>query len=135
VAEPHAVSTLQDHDLLYASNELLDAFSFLRDDSLPPFEWPEPGEPAAETVELAHIVEFLRSVGHDILYVNVSSPDMTTLGLHTVRVLIPGFQPIDFGWNERRLGGERMFDIPYRLGVTAGPTTPGLLNPMPHPLA
>jgi ribosomal protein S12 methylthiotransferase accessory factor len=135
VAEPHAVSTLQDHDLLYASNALLDAFSFLRANPLSPFEWPDPGESAAEIEELACIVEFLRSAGHDILYVNVSSPDMAALGLHTVRVLIPGFQPIDFGWNERRLGGDRMFDIPYRLGVTAAPTTPALLNPLPHPLA
>jgi len=131
------VSDLEDHDLLYAAKELLGAFDFLHAKGLPVFEWPEAEAPprADELEQLGRMIEFLSAAGQDLLYVNLSSPDLATLGLHTVRVLIPGLQPIDFGWNERRLGGERLFELPHRLGFTVAPTTPDVLNPFPHPLA
>jgi ribosomal protein S12 methylthiotransferase accessory factor len=60
---------------------------------------------------------------------------MQQLGLHTVRAILPGFQPIHFGWNDVRLAGERLYDLPRRLGFTTARTTPAHLNDDPHPLA
>jgi hypothetical protein len=60
---------------------------------------------------------------------------MRQLRLHTVRVVIPEFQPIDFGWGQTRLGGKRMFELPHRLGLSARPTTVASVNDLPHPLA
>ena len=135
VADPHAVAELEDHDLLYAAPELLHAFDFLHRDSLATLSRPEPREPEPEVDRLGRLVEHLRTAGQDLLYVNLTSPDMGGLGLHTVRVLIPRFQPIDFGWKEQRLGGERLFELPVRLGFTSVPTAPETLNSFPHPLA
>jgi hypothetical protein len=50
-------------------------------------------------------------------------------------VIVPGFQPIHFGWDEARLGGRRLYEVPHRLGLTAAPTSPQELNADPHPLA
>jgi ribosomal protein S12 methylthiotransferase accessory factor len=56
------------------------------------------------------------------------------LGLRTVRVIVPGFQPLHFG-HEPRLGGRRLYELPRRLGISEVPARPELLNTDPHPLA
>jgi ribosomal protein S12 methylthiotransferase accessory factor len=133
VQDPHRVSTLPDHDLLYASTQMLSAFDFLRSFG--------PGEPVSRTnaptdsEKLDLIVNHFRSDGGDILYCNLTPPDMAALGLYTARVLLPGFQPIDFGWSERRLGGRRLFDLPVRLNLATGPSSASSLNSLPHPVA
>ena len=60
---------------------------------------------------------------------------LARLGLFTARVIVPGFQPIHFGWKETRLGGTRLFDLAHRLGLRSRPATPADLNDDPHPLA
>jgi ribosomal protein S12 methylthiotransferase accessory factor len=60
---------------------------------------------------------------------------MQKLGLHTVRVIIPGMQPIHFGHEHIRLGGKRLFEMPHRLGLKSRIATPSDLNVNPHPLA
>jgi ribosomal protein S12 methylthiotransferase accessory factor len=52
-----------------------------------------------------------------------------------VRVLATGLQPIHFGWGQERLGGRRLFELPFRLGFAPGPRGEADLNPCPHPLA
>lgn len=139
VGDPHEVSSLQDHDLLYASRALLPAFDFLPLNDLVPLDWRSDalGAPVSEAplARLTRIVTHFRDVGQDLLYRDLTPPDMQAFGLHTVRVLAPGFQPIDFGWKERRLGGTRLFDLPRRLGFTAAPLRAADLNDLPHPLA
>ena len=70
----------------------------------------------------------------DLIYYNLTPPDMSRFNLYTVRVILPDFQPIHFGWNERRLAGRRLYELPYQLGQSPAPTTPATLNPDPHPL-
>jgi hypothetical protein len=50
-------------------------------------------------------------------------------------VILPGFQPIDFGWKERRLGGARLYRLPFDLGLRPTMTDWDDLNDDPHPLA
>lgn len=129
------VETLDDHDLLYASRESLPNMAFLLDQESQDFagqvgnDRTDPGE------SLARFVERLRATGSDLLYVNLTPPDMASLHLYTVRVILPGFQPIDFGWKERRLAGERLYSLPRTLGLRANTTTRGELHDAPHPLA
>ena len=139
VADPHKVSSLDDHDLLYASEAMTSAFDFLALDTVQPSDWDRDAldEPIPDTValQLARIVGHFRSLGGEVLYADLTPMDMRALGLHTARVVIPELQPIDFGWKELRIGGSRLFELPHRLGLTDAPTTVSQLNDLPHPLA
>lgn len=124
--DPSQVTTLEDHALLYA--EPSDAFAFLEGE---PMAWP----PAPADDPLPAILEHFRAVDQEVAYVNLTSPDLEPLGLHTARALLPGFQPIAFGSHERRLGGRRLYELPWRLGLREAPTDAASLNPLPHPIA
>ncbi len=134
VADPRLVSSLQDHDLLYAARESAGAFDFLRGAQPVPLSGGvDTSVGPAEKLRL--LVDHFRIGGGELLYVNLTSHDLEGFGLHAARVIIPDFQPIDFGWKERRLGGERLYELPRRLGFTPARTTPERLNPAPHPIS
>lgn len=135
VADPHLVKTLDDHDLLYASRKTIAALDFLLKQPSEPFDWQASRCDAAPLDKLQRLVEHCRAEGWDLIYVNLTPTDMQKLGLHTVRAILPDFQPIHFGWKEPRLAGKRLYDLPRRLGFTATSTTPAQLNDDPHPLA
>ena len=122
---------MEDHALLYAHPSTAWAFRFLFGE---PRRW-APGPRIDSATKLRRIVEHFRSVGQDVLYVDLTPSDMASLGVFTSRVVVPGFQPIWFGRGERRLGGRRMFEFAFRQGLRKAVTEPGDLNPMPHPIA
>ncbi|HEX6674666.1 MAG TPA: YcaO-like family protein [Actinomycetes bacterium] len=132
--DPRRVSTPDDHALLYGDPRSAGALGFLRQSPLAAQDWAAP-DGAGTGGRLERIVAALRSQSSDVLYRDLTPPDMARLGLRSARVLVPGFQPIHFGWKEPRLGGRRLYDLPYRLGVTPAPTTPATVNRDPHPLA
>lgn len=122
---PQLVATLEDHALLYARREALGALDFLLERPLTPYAWPP-----APADELAALVAHLRASGDELLFHNLSPPDLAALGIYTARAIVPGYQPIDFGWGGTRLGGTRMFELPQRLGMASAG-----LNLFPHPFA
>lgn len=130
-ANPAAVKTLEDHALLYADPAMAFAFDFLEGGRA---EWPE-SRVASTATALSAVLDHFRAVGQDVLYVNLTPRDLEPLGLFTVRALLPGFQPIWFGRGERRLGGRRLFELPFRLGLRDAPADLESLNPLPHPIA
>jgi len=132
--DPRRVATINDHDLLYASRAALPRLAFWLDLEEQPFDWQDVSN-EARSESLPRFVEWLTATGHDLLYVNLTPADMAEFGLYTARAILPGFQPIDFGWKERRLGGRRVHEIPVRLGFRQHPGDVAGLNPDPHPLA
>ncbi len=133
-ADPRLVATLEDHALLYAHPASRAALGFLLEQPIEPYCWP--AAPALGAVEqIERLAGFLRAEGSDLLYRNLTPPELAGHGLHVVRVLIPDLQPIDFGWAGRRLGGARLFQLPRRLGLAQADATPAQLNPYLHPLA
>ncbi len=132
VANPETTRTLEDHALLYADPSMAFAFDFLDGERA---EWPEGRAPSSPAAALSAVLDHFRSVGQDVLYVNLTPRDLEPLGLFTVRALLPGFQPIWFGRGERRLGGRRLFELPFRLGLRDAPADLESLNPLPHPIA
>jgi len=134
VADPHGVSRLQDHDLLYASPEMVRGFDFLEGGAPFPLEAGATAvaDPAAK---LAALVAFFRAQGWDLLYIDLTPPELGALSLHAARVIIPDFQPIDFGWRERRLGGDRLYELPWKLGLVPQRTNRERLNSDPHPIS
>lgn len=135
VADPHLVKTLDDHDLLYASHKTIGALDFLLKQPSEPFDWQAHRCNSTPTEKLDRLVAHCHAERWDLIYVNLTPPDMLKLGLHTVRAILPDFQPIHFGWKEPRLAGKRLYDLPRRLGFAATSSTPAQLNDDPHPLA
>ena len=130
--DPSRTETLEDHALLYANHSMAGAFAFLDGERV---GWPSAPAAGAADAALATLLDHFRSVGQDVVYVNLTSCDLEPLGLHTARAILPGFQPISFGVGERRLGGRRLYELPWRLGLRDAPSDVDSLNPLPHPIA
>jgi ribosomal protein S12 methylthiotransferase accessory factor len=69
----------------------------------------------------------LARAGLDVIVVDQTSPEQELLGLRTVRVVVPGLLPMDFGWSR-----QRALRMP-RLRAT-GPGD-GALRLVPHPFS
>jgi ribosomal protein S12 methylthiotransferase accessory factor len=129
------VRALDDHASFFFSAERLAELAFL-------LEPPVRAQPAAAVSngvaradKLRVLVDALGRAGYDPAYVDVTTPDLAGYPLHVVRALVPGLQPIHFGYGQERLGGARLFDMPRRLGYAGAMRTEADINRCPHPLA
>jgi ribosomal protein S12 methylthiotransferase accessory factor len=107
-------------DFLWKSKQRID-FDDLPNDAT--------GRPADD---LHTMCEKIRGAGHQVLLVDLTSPDIEPLGLTALRALIPGFHPLTMGYSIRALGGKRLAEVPAKL------KQPGISpdrgdNPSPHP--
>lgn len=134
LADPNNVEDLEDHDLLYGVRDKIHAFDFLFNQPVVDFNWRNQEEKTpAEQLQI--LIDFLAGQKSDLIYYNLTPPDMQQLGLYTTKVIIPGFQPIHFGHKNIRLGGNRLFELPQKLGFRKSRVRIDELNPNPHPLA
>jgi ribosomal protein S12 methylthiotransferase accessory factor len=129
---PSTVVEIQDHSGLYHSR-----------DFLPALEWLWRGATQSAAVDLPSygsgnveqnisvLVREVESVGGEAVYVDLTSSDVESVGVHVVRVLCTRLQPIAFGYGLDRLAGPRLLDatVRPRFRGTTG------LNHYPHPLA
>lgn len=131
--DPNHVVTFRDHLCFYQNREKNRHAGFLTD-AAASCEFGE-GPYATRTLdtgqELTEVLD--RLSGYRPIVVDCTTPLLKTAGLHAIRVLIPGLQPLNAGFRFRVLGGERLFSIPRILGITDRDTTMGELNPWPHP--
>ena len=129
------VRKIEDHSALFAEPERLGELAFLletprrrRVDELPDLAT---GDVAAD---LAATVARLERVGSRVASVDLTTPDVRALGIHVVRAVATGLQPIHFGFRQERLGGRRLFEAPRAMGHGVHVRTARDLNPCPHPL-
>jgi ribosomal protein S12 methylthiotransferase accessory factor len=130
------VHTLDDHSAFMSQMERRHEFAFLwqsgetkRVDELP--SWSN----GDVVQDLARCAAELAVMGHPPAYVELTTPDLVDYDVHVVRVIAPGLQPVHFGHGQERLGGERLFKLPQKLGFADRVRTDSDLNPCPHPLA
>lgn len=72
------------------------------------------------------------STGHRVVVASLTSPDVATLGLSVVRVVVPGLHPLFMGHQVRALGGKRLREVPTSMGYE--PAHPeGDDQNLPHP--
>jgi ribosomal protein S12 methylthiotransferase accessory factor len=83
--------------------------------------------------QIAALVERLARHGHEVIVVDCTAPLLAQLGLHAVKVIIPGLQPLTAGHRFRALGGRRPFTAPLEMGMADRELTIRDLNPWPHP--
>jgi ribosomal protein S12 methylthiotransferase accessory factor len=81
--------------------------------------------------DLETICRNIAATGHRVLVVDLTTPDVRELGLTALRALIPGFQPLFMSYQNRSLGGRRLWETPQRLGYQGIRPETGD-NPSPH---
>lgn len=128
------VRTRDDHAAFYAwdAHPKLTSFFFESTHSQDLSELPvlSRGSPS---LDVAAVCERLHALDHRLLVTELTTPDIASLGLHVVRVLIPGFNPTHAGHRLRALGCARRWLVPRALGYDApGPEQSD--NPAPLPL-
>jgi ribosomal protein S12 methylthiotransferase accessory factor len=84
--------------------------------------------------DIAWLAGRLAERGYEAVVMDLTTPDMASLGLSVVRVLTPELQPLHGDHHHPHLGGERVREVPVRLGVRS-PHEPPRINPYPHPFA
>ena len=129
--QPDEVCRLEDHGAAYAHPLWRDRAAFLwsaeetrRLDEMPRLP---AGEEAVSP--LAALVEELRRHHLELIAVDLTTPDVSSSGLHVVRAVVPGLQPIGFGPFGLRLGGRRLYGLAERLGRACSESE---LNADPH---
>ena len=134
-ADPAQVRTFRDHLAFYQSREKHRYADFLtqgprvrrmREASYRP-DIPDPAG------ELQALEACLASRVHDIIVVDCTVPMLAEFGLHVVKVVIPGLQPLNAGHLRRVLGGRRLYRAPVEMGLKTRESTLAELNPWPHP--
>ncbi len=91
------------------------------------------GDSAAKCIEV--VAERLRARGVTAYWVDIAPPDVKEAGLHAVSVISPELHPIDAPYRHRFLGGKRLYEAAFELGLRPAPLLPADLNPLPHPFA
>ncbi|MEU9320910.1 TOMM precursor leader peptide-binding protein [Streptomyces sp. NPDC048295] len=128
------VTTLHDHPLVYGVPEMGRHADFLlrqpdprRPLAVADLAWPDDdGAPVAADLreDLMRAVGAVAAAGFDVVVVDQTLPEQRALGLHTVKVLVPGLVPIDFGWSRQRV---------RHMPRTVSTLRNTGLNPAPHP--
>jgi ribosomal protein S12 methylthiotransferase accessory factor len=132
---PDEVKRLDDHHTAYSHPQWLTRAQFLwsstdrqRLDELAACA--RPGERPGE--QLAAAVDIMRRHGMEVIAVDLTTPDVAETGIRVVRAVIPGLQPIGFGEHAARLGGQRLYRAPCRMGYRSVPLEEHELNRDPH---
>ncbi|HEY6246712.1 MAG TPA: YcaO-like family protein [Pyrinomonadaceae bacterium] len=130
------VRTLDDHSAFLTVPERIGECSFLLDSGRVQSIEELPNHSRGNTTaDLETVVDLLRRASCRVLYADLTTPDVIDYGFRVVRAIATGLQPIHFGYGEERLGGRRLFEVPYTLGHATGVRGESDLNPCPHPLA
>ncbi|MEV7298190.1 TOMM precursor leader peptide-binding protein [Streptomyces clavifer] len=138
------VTSLHDHPLVYGVPEMGAHADFLlrQPDPRPAVDvaglrWPDATGAAVSPdlrEDLVRAVGAVTAAGFDVVVVDQTLPEQRALGLHTVKVLVPGLVPIDFGWSRQRARHMPRTRTALReAGLRGTDLTADGLNPAPHP--
>ncbi|MFG2616759.1 TOMM precursor leader peptide-binding protein [Streptomyces sp. NPDC048507] len=84
--------------------------------------------------DLLWCVRELTAAGYDVIAVDQTTPEQRRAGLCTVRAIVPGLLPIDFGWSRQRAPHmPRLRTAAVRGGLRARPLTDAEVRLVPHP--
>jgi ribosomal protein S12 methylthiotransferase accessory factor len=139
---PDEVRTIFDHAVAFGDPRAYERLGFLTAQQAPPRPLAEAGRarewPASTDLrdDLLEMVDRFRSENMEVIVVDQTGPEHRALGLHCVRVLIPGTLPLTYGHRRRRLRNlPRLLTMPYRLGHAEAPLSVAEVNQLPHPFA
>jgi ribosomal protein S12 methylthiotransferase accessory factor len=129
-----SVQTFEDHIRRYSSHEFAPATAFLdasdavkAADAVPGLE----GESVSGWIDA--LCRRVHEAGSAAYAVDVTSPDVSSLGLTVTRVIAPELCRLDVPDDARFLGGRRLYETAARLALRAGVLAEDDVNRDPHP--
>jgi ribosomal protein S12 methylthiotransferase accessory factor len=139
---PEGVRTIFDHAVAFGDPRAYERLRFLT----PPGAgakpigavggteaWPENSDLRDDLLEM---VARFRREGMEIIVVDQTSDEHRAIGLHSVKVLIPGMLPLTYGhWRRRLRNLPRLSAASRRLGHASAPLSAADINQLPHPFA
>jgi ribosomal protein S12 methylthiotransferase accessory factor len=132
--EADEVETFDDHMRYFASEDRAALAGFLEaSDQRTATQGVEPlaGDTPGELLET--LVGRLAAHRLTAYAVNVTSPDVQSLGLAVIRVVVPELCALDVSHRARFLGGRRLYTAAHAAGLLPGPVGLPDLNRLPHP--
>lgn len=90
-------------------------------------------EGATAGAQLAALCARVAAAGSTAYAVDVTAPDVRALGLAVLKVLAPELCPLDVLHRARFLGGRRLYEAAWQLGLRARPLREHDVNTEPHP--
>jgi ribosomal protein S12 methylthiotransferase accessory factor len=90
-----------------------------------------PGATVGEQIEALRAR--LRRAGTSAYLVDLTPPDVRAAGLFAVRAVAPELCPLDASHSARFLGGRRLYEAGWRLGLRSRRLDRVEVNPYPHP--
>jgi ribosomal protein S12 methylthiotransferase accessory factor len=130
---PEVFSSFDDHTLYYAPHARARSAAFLDAADATRRVGDVPELPRSPSTLIEALTARLHSRGCSAYAVDVSSPEVRTAGLAVMRVVCPELCPLDVFETARFLGGERLYRVPYELGLSDRVLAAADLNPLPHP--
>ena len=132
--EPRDIHDFDDHIRFYADPSNADRVAFL-DASTQRRHTDRIRALSGATAEdrVTAICRRLARRGASAYAVDVTSPDVRDAGLTVVRTIAPELCALDVEHDAPMLGGRRLYEEPFRLGLRPGPLTEDEINPDPHP--
>lgn len=142
LTSPDVVRTIFDHAVAFGDPRAYARLDFLT-------RSPAPARPLAEVggdrkwpayadlrEDLLDMIGRFRQENLEVIVVDQTGPEHRAIGLHCVRVLIPGTLPLTYGHRRRRLRNlPRLLTLPSRLGHAGAARSLADVNQLPHPFA
>jgi ribosomal protein S12 methylthiotransferase accessory factor len=85
------------------------------------------------TTDLRTTLDVIKPFVTDVVGIDVTTSDVDEVGFKVVRVVVPELQPMDINHRYRHLGGQRLYDVPWKLGLLPRHPDERTLNAQPHP--
>lgn len=131
--EFNSLSNFDDHVLLYCYKEMDDNIRFLIDSNTStPLRTDGSQNFGNASEKLEYCVKILGEKGFEVIYVDLTTPDIKELGYTVVKVIVPGLIPLH-GDNRPFLGSNRLYTLPQLLGYDNKKRDESDLNQAPHP--
>jgi ribosomal protein S12 methylthiotransferase accessory factor len=84
-------------------------------------------------VDLRTALRGIEPLVGDVAGVDVTTPDVDDVGFKVARVVVPELQRMDMNHLYPHLGGRRLYDVPWQLGLVAASRGESDMNRQPHP--
>jgi ribosomal protein S12 methylthiotransferase accessory factor len=121
------ITDFEHHVLYYLYPANFSKLAFLSQARARCFAPPTPGRLVDERLEAT--VQALSDAGYEPVYVDTTPDDLRSIGIHTVKVLVPGLQPLHVGVGTEHRDPRRLRRVAEHWGLS----WPRALNLDPHP--
>lgn len=91
----------------------------------------EPQPEGDEAASVRNIVQDLKDKGYNVLFKDITTPDIRQLGYFSVKIVVPQLIQLSGLYPAYFLGGERLYTVPAAMGYPRKEYHE--LNPLPHP--